>query len=156
MATKTIYWRRANEYPAGGIRDIRVLDARDWGFPTLERAETHDTGWHKLVLDLHAGGAGDIWDSLGLCGDLHDPVAIADGVVIAAAIMAHAGIAPPLPADPVYDCPWRPEDIIDGGTTSKPSPAYEELQAACAAAHEELRRELAEQHGIEIAPLANA
>jgi hypothetical protein len=153
---KTIYWRRVHQFPAAGMNEVRVVRAEHWDAPPLDRDETHDLGWHRLDIDTDGGAevVTDIWGPLGLCGDLTDPVAIADGVAVAAAVMAELGVRPPMPEDAVYDCPWKPSDLVGCGADDQPSPAYEALQCHCANVYEHLREALAEKHGIEISPLA--
>ena len=156
MAIQTIYWRRRHSFPAASIGDVAVVRGERWEAAPLERDEPHDLGWHRLNIDRDGGAevVCDIWGPLGLCGEITDPVAIADAVVIAAAIMAETGIAPPMPDDMVHDCPWKPTDVDRGGTEELPSDEYAALQSACAMTYDELREALAERHGIEITPLA--
>jgi hypothetical protein len=152
----TVYWRRKYESPVECIGAVQVVRGEHWSGEPLDHDESHDTGWHRLDIDF-CGGAevvADIWEPLGLCGELTDPTLIADAVCVAAAIMAELGIRPPMPDDMVYDCPWRPSDLDDGGTDDNPSDAYAALQVHCASVYEELREKLAEAHGIDITPLA--
>lgn len=155
MAIQTVYWRRRHWFPAASIGDVDVVRGEHWDAPPLTRDEPHDLGWHRLDIDRDGGAevACDIWGPLGLTGELTDPVAIADAVVIAAAIMAEVGIAPPMPDDIVYDCSWKPEHVDGGGTSDEPSDAYAALQVACGITHDELREALAERHGIAIPQL---
>jgi len=158
MATQTVYWRRRHWFPANGIGDVDVVRAEHWDAPPLEQEEQHDLGWHRIDIDRAAGAevVCDIWGPLGLCGDLTDPVRIADAAAIAAAIVAELGLRPPMPDDMVYDCPWKPSAVDDGGTDDDPSPQFVALQSDCARIYEQLREALAEKHGIDIVPLVDA
>jgi len=152
----TVYWRRKYEFPAECIGAVQVVRGEHWGGEPLDHDESHDTGWHRIDVDLGGGAevVTDVWGPLGLCGDLTSPALIADAVCVAAAIVAELGVRPPMPDDMVYDCPWRPSDLDGGGTDDNPSDAYTALQVHCASVYEELREKLAERHGIDLAPLA--
>jgi hypothetical protein len=156
---KTIYWQRRNQFPAMSIGDVRVVTGERWDAPPLERDEPHDLGWHRIDLDdegIESGIAvGEVNDTLGLCGDLGDTVLVMDAVSIAAAIFAEIGLDPGVPHDPVYDCPWKPSSLANGGTDAAPSDDYQELQCFCALMRAELADALRERHGVEIASLMN-
>lgn len=155
MKIQTVYWRRRHGFPAEVISDVSVVRAEDWDEPPLVRDETHDQCWGRIDIDLDEGedAAADIWGPLGLCGDTTSLALIKDGVAVSAAIMARLGLRPPMPEDMVYDCPWSPSAVDDGGTDDEPSADYVELQVHCARVYEQLREALAEKHGIDITPL---
>jgi hypothetical protein len=153
---QTIYWRRKFEFPVECLGAVDIVRGEKWTGPPLKEGQpTHDTGWHRIDIDMHSGAPWcDVMEALGLCGDLHECSLIADAVTVNAAILACLGIKPPRPEDPVYDCPWKPSQLDNGGTDEDPSPDYAALQCHCGCVHDDLREALAELHGIEIEPLS--
>lgn len=152
----TIYWRRKYGFPVECIGAVHVVRGEDWEGEPLAHDEGHDAGWHRLDIDVGAGAevVADIWEPLGLCGDLTDMALISDAVCVAAAIVSELGVQPPPPDDIAYDCPWNPGHLENGGTNESPSDEYAALRNHCATVYEELRERLLNDHGISIVPLS--
>lgn len=132
--TVKVYWRRLGEFPALKPRDIEV--ATESEMPTPPELGAADGDWNEMTVASEHPEL-DIDETLGLCGDMHDPVLIADAIIISAAIHRHLGLTP-RPWD--YDCLWRRCDF-DSHREDDAECYFAAMRAAYGEEAEELARQ---------------
>lgn len=100
-----VYWRRLAGFPALKMHNVEVVTESE--LPVPPELGAGDNDWNEVeVGEDHAEV--DIDEALGLCGTVHDPVLIADAIIISASLHKHLGLTP-RPWD--YKCLWRQVDF---------------------------------------------